>query len=288
MVKNGLAILLIAGALIFLYVNFNEFWPWNAASAAEQETEVRDSVETIKLSVSAINTKIVPVNSDMIRVEGSEKQDITVKDGRKSIEISIKQKGFQLFQFNSKQKNATVFLPEKYANQLQLEVGSGEIDTTEFTQSNPLTLSSLSVKIGSGDIHLGDLNAKKFSYDGSSGEAVIESLSTENGEFNLSSGDVTVSSYKGPLKANVSSGELSAVFKELSDEIDVSVSSGDVNLDLPDDADFNIKGKVSSGNLSNEFPLEDAQVTDRVVEGTHGKGTHQIHVNISSGELTLY
>ncbi|MGD7046545.1 DUF4097 family beta strand repeat-containing protein [Jeotgalibacillus proteolyticus] len=288
MIKNGLAILLIAGALIFLYVNFNEFWPWSASGAAKQEAKVDEGTESVKLNVSSVNTKIVPVDSDSIRVEGTKKHDIKVKEGRKSIEITIKQKGFRFFQFNSDQTTATVYLPQKYAKELQLDIGSGEIDTTAYTSSNPLILSSVSVKIGSGDVMIGALDVKEFSFNGSSGEAFIEKLTTENGDFNLSSGDLSISSYQGPFTADVSSGELNAGFSELSGDIDVSVSSGDVNLDLPDNADFTLKGKVSSGDLSNEFPLDNAKMTDRVSEGTHGKGTYQIKVNVSSGDFTLY
>lgn len=287
MIKNSLAILLIAAALILMYFNYNGSFPWIFSNASQYEAEVTDRIDLIELDITSVKTKLVPVDSDTIRVEGTKKTEISLDAGRDHIKIEAGKKGFGFFSFNAND-GVTIFLPEKYTGDLAMKLGSGEINTTSFSEKNPLNMTELSLKTGSGEVIMGHVDTEEFSFNGSSGEVIIESLVTKRGYFDLSSGDIDLSSYSGPLKARVSSGEFNAKFDELTGDIDVKVSSGDVNLDLPDNADFKLKGNASSGSVSTSFDLEDNQITEKSISGTYGKGTHEIDLKASSGDIEVY
>jgi lia operon protein LiaG len=48
-----------------------------------------------------------------------------------------------------------------------------------------------------------------------------------------------------------------------------------------------VNGKVSSGDINNDFKLSNATVTEDVLKGKHGNGKYPIDAAVSSGKLTL-
>ncbi|MFH7445155.1 DUF4097 family beta strand repeat-containing protein, partial [Pseudomonas syringae pv. tagetis] len=59
---------------------------------------------------------------------------------------------------------------------------------------------------------------------------------------------------------------------KLTDTIKIDVSSGNVELDLPDSAYFELNGRVSSGKISSDFPLTTKGTDRKHMNGTHGSG----------------
>ncbi len=76
-------------------------------------------------------------------------------------------------------------------------------------------------------------------------------------------------------------------FKKLEEAVSVDVGSGDAVLVLPKSAGFKVNGKVSSGDINNDFKLSNATATEDVLKGKHGNGKYPFDVAVSSGELTL-
>jgi lia operon protein LiaG len=56
---------------------------------------------------------------------------------------------------------------------------------------------------------------------------------------------------------------------EMVGPIEMEVSSGKVSLDLPKDASFTLNSDVSSGNVDNQFPLENKTEDKKNVKGTY-------------------
>ena len=75
----------------------------------------------------------------------------------------------------------------------------------------------------------------------------MDSITAQTGVLDVRSGNIDLQQYTGQLEADVSSGNLTIQMDELSDDVKVEVSSGHVELDLPDHADFTLDGNVSSG-----------------------------------------
>ena len=116
----------------------------------------------------------------------------------------------------------------------------------------------------------------------------MNSVTADSGDFQLSSGRMIVKHYSGQLQAEVSSGLVNIQLDELTAPADVTVSSGSVNLDLPDDANFTLHGKVSSGVINNSFQLKNATTSKKNIEGTYGTGKHPVDLKVSSGIITVH
>ena len=67
----------------------------------------------------------------------------------------------------------------------------------------------------------------------------------------------------------------------------MEVSSGNVQLDLPDDANFTLNGKISSGLISNDFPLNNEIKDSHTLQGTHGSGKYNVDLFVSSGRINI-
>lgn len=151
-----------------------------------------------------------------------------------------------------------------------------------------MSLTELTVHIGSGDVSLENIHATEFIHNGSSGDVDIKHLTTESGTFDLSSGGVHIDHYQGPLKADLSSGELNVQMDQLVGDIEVDVSSGSANIDLPEDSDFTLSGTVSSGDIHCKFPLKNQSTESRKIQGSYGSGEHSIDLSVSSGSVNIY
>jgi len=58
-------------------------------------------------------------------------------------------------------------------------------------------------------------------------------------------------------------------------------------LDLPEDADFTLNGKISSGNISSDIPLKEKEQSDNRLRGKHGSGKFEIKADVSSGNIDI-
>jgi hypothetical protein len=70
--------------------------------------------------------------------------------------------------------------------------------------------------------------------------------------------------------------------------VTVENRNGSVNLTLPDQAGFNVHAETSDGNLQNDFDLPVRENDQHsVLQGTVGKGTANIHISTSQGDISL-
>jgi lia operon protein LiaG len=168
---------------------------------------------------------------------------------------------------------------------MAINIGSGNLD---FVNDKPMNLDELTLDIGSGNLNIKSLSVKTFALDGASGNVKIDSLKTKSGNIDLSSGNININHYLGPLKADVASGRLNVQMDKLTDSINIDLSSGLVNLDLPKNADFDLDGEVSSGNITCDFPLTTTSSDQKNLKGTHGSGKNKVNLSVSSGLVHVY
>lgn len=74
----------------------------------------------------------------------------------------------------------------------------------------------------------------------------------------------------------------------LTNDVNLDVSSGNILLNLPNDASFKLNGRISGGVISNNFPLKIQEKSRQHLKGTHGSGKHDINLNVSSGRIMVY
>ncbi|MFS0820841.1 DUF4097 family beta strand repeat-containing protein [Bacillus sp. 1P02SD] len=245
---------------------------------------VTDKIDEIDIDITSISTTVIPENRDDVEVELNGKGKAHVSKSGDTIEVTYERGFFNLgwFPFFNKSK-LTVYIPEDYDQDLALKVGSGHL---EFDGAS-MEFNELSADVHSGNMRLQNLSAKTFTHNVASGNSRIEKLTTKNGEIEVHSGNVTVDDYTGKLEADVSSGRLKTTIAKLTDSIDASVKSGLLDIDLPDDADFTLKGESNSGYISNDFALVDSTRDKGNIEGKHGAGTHEVTIEVNSGKATI-
>ncbi|MEH7441150.1 DUF4097 domain-containing protein [Bacillus sp. JJ1122] len=288
MIKRILVIfLIITGA----YIAMNYLFDGNGItlSKTEDAAKVSRDIENISIDISSVATTIVPEDRNDVLAELKGKGNVIVNKRGDDIEVSVKRKGFFWFNWFEFDNTAlTIYIPENYDKNMEINLGSGEVTFKGSSIQDRMELDKLSVDVGSGSMVLKNLDVKTLEQRISSGEVEINSLSAETGTFEVSSGSVNVQNYTGKLDADVSSGELEIQMDELKDSVSLNVSSGDIELDLPDDAGFTLNGKTSSGDLSCDFPLENKQESDKRLSGKHGNGKHKIDANVSSGDIEIF
>ncbi|GAM14124.1 LiaG family protein [Mesobacillus selenatarsenatis] len=279
--------LLITGA----YIVWNYMFDGSGVNFAKAENAVKvtSQTENISIDISSVETMIVAEDRDDVRAELKGKGTVKVDKHGDEIEVAVKRKGFFWFNwFEMDKTSLTVYIPEDYEKNMQIKLGSGEVVFKGDSIHSPMKLKNLAIEIGSGSMVLENLDVESLEHQSSSGEAEFNTVVAESGSFEVSSGSVHVKNYSGKLKADVSSGELEIQMKRLTDDVNLNVSSGDIELDLPDDADFTLNGKISSGDISSQFPLENKEASDNRLSGKHGSGKYEINADVSSGDIEIF
>jgi lia operon protein LiaG len=285
--KKILIIFFIITGAYLLFVQSNSFSWWPLSGKDGAQTEVTNSIDTIEIDVSGASTIIIPDNDNTLRADLDGKGNVSVKKSGDKITVEFKRKWFESFAFLNKSK-LTIYVPEDYDHDMKIEVGSGNLIFAGPSKNNPMELDDFSLDLSSGNVGLKNLKTTTFENEGSSGNLQIDSVTTEQGSFDISSGNVDVNHFRGELKAELSSGNLKVQMDKVEGDISIEVNSGKASLDLPNNADFTLNGEVNSGNIRNDFSLDEKQESKTSIKGTHGKGKHHIDLDVSSGNIDIY
>jgi lia operon protein LiaG len=275
-----------------LYIIFNQAFGFDWSSSTgnkDLQATLTDDIDRIKVNVSNVSTMIIPEDRKDVKAVYHGNEKLTVRETGSTVEFSIKNKWFDWFNWSplSEKKKLKIYIPEDYDRNMNINIGSGNLNFSGHSKNQPMNLKKLKLDIGSGNMILKNLVVNTFEHNESSGNVEIDSLKTKTGSFELSSGSLDVKHYTGAIKATVSSGELNFQIDMLTDSIDIDVSSGDVGLDLPNNADFTLNGDVSSGNISSDIPLTTTGNNLKTINGKHGTGKHKINLDVSSGDIHI-
>ena len=251
----------MAGALILL-LSIPSWLP--KSGVKETSVEVTDNIRSIDFDLSAISTIIIPENRSDVEVTLDGKGSVEVTTESDQIYIEYQREFFEQFGFFDKTE-LIVYVPEDYDRDLDIEVGSGNV---QFKGKSNMSIDHLEMEVGSGNIS-------------------IDSLKAKSGVMNISSGNIDLKKYTGQIEADVSSGNLEIQIEEVTGPIELDVSSGRVLLDLPEDANFTLDGEVSSGFISNKFDLKNSVQNEKEISGVYGTGEHPINLDVSSGVIEI-
>jgi lia operon protein LiaG len=274
--------------LSFIFLKTIDF-SWLPAFHQGTQSVLTKEIEMIEIDVSNVRTEIIPESRKDVKADLEGKGKVIVKRHGDKVEVSVKRKWkwFHSFFFKDKAK-LKIYIPENYDRDLSINLGSGELKFYGHSKMKPMKLDELTLDIGSGNVNLKNISVNHFNHNGSSGNVNIDSLTTKTGSFDISSGSLNAKHYIGAIKADLSSGNLHVQMDKLDDNVDIEISSGDVELNLPDNADFTLNGKASSGNITCDFPITSNKFSNKIIKGTHGSGKHQIELTVSSGNIHVY
>lgn len=170
-----------------------------------------------------------------------------------------------------------------------IRVKGGSGDSTFSSSSGEIIVEKsqglLNVDTTSGDIKITDSKGEK-TIETSSGEVIVEKSS---GIINAStaSGDVRINALDGGGNISTTSGEVKFELSELSDDINVNTSSGDVTLNLPETVSCDFSADTTSGDIKTFF--DDKLSFNK--DGDNAKGTvgdnpdKVIKIDTTSGEI---
>ncbi len=232
----------------------------------EQEIVDLMDVTTIRITSSFVDVNLIPEKRDDLRIHyngnirASDIPKLTVEKTADTLSISLIQKN-SYSNVNSKAK-LDLYIPEEYKDAIKASSSSG-------------------------DITLSDLKLTDASFSASSGDITIAASNIKTLAAKSSSGDIIVQDFSGDFNGKSSSGKIKLHFAQFANNINAAASSGDIEIQLPAVAEFNLSSNTSSGNIAVEFPITVSQKTKNSLSGKVGDSQHTININTSSGSIKI-
>lgn len=304
-VASVLGVLVLGGVISSLFL-FNQ----ETRNYDEHKTVEGEKVASVQISTSSTDVNLLKSNDDQIHVDftgqvknggfgGGDYQVNTALSGD-VLKVEVEREwSFQIGFTNERNLRLDVRLPEKVFNELAVSTSSGDIE------AKGLKAETVVLRSSSGDIQGGDIQGKSLKFRTSSGDMLLQNLigrlyaETSSGEVGLrkwtgesleaesSSGNLLMSDLTGKVKANSSSGELRIGMSALQENIDLSTSSGNVEVRLPSNSYMKLNFRSSSGEANVEFPMQISRQEKGSFIAEIGTGGPSVRVDTSSGDLRV-
>jgi lia operon protein LiaG len=312
----GLALIAIGIiALVFNSTNQPVFNFFSGSTENINETQVVDGekITSIDISASSAGVYLIPTDRDEITIEltGSVSSklrnsfSLDVDTNRDKLTVNVKRKSetikniFGVVTINTKLE---VYIPEKVYDSISIQTSSGKVsigdlDAKSFavnSSSGSINLSDIiaekdiTVQSSSGRIAVSNSQTKSVSASASSGSITLDSVVAETMNVAASSGRIELIESVGAITAAASSGSINIDQKQLAGNINVSTSSGRVAINIPDIPSAIVDFKGSSGKGTvNLTGLVFEEKSNNEVYGKVGSGDYEIKVRTSSGSFNL-
>ena len=140
----------------------------------------------------------------------------------------------------------------------------------------------------SADVDISNLDLNNFQCKTVSGDLKIKTLGSDSLTLKTTSGEVNIMDFRGNLEANSVSGDISIRYRVFDNNIDVKTISGQVEIDLPQNAEFYLKTNTVSGEVAAKFPITIISFNKmNQLEGTVGTGDNSIIIDTVSGDIHI-
>jgi DUF4097 and DUF4098 domain-containing protein YvlB len=190
------------------------------------------------------------------------------------------------------------------ADRINLKTSSGGIYAEAINGNTRVKSHSGSIGLGNinGDVSIesfsGDVNCERTAGNAKvrarSGRIVVNST---EGDISVetSSGRADINMVTGNIRAKTSSGSIHCSVTEGAGNISLASSSGSVNLDLPQNYNFNFLSRTFSGNLSTPFsdrlfsPVSDRRSVQGTIggDGSGNNPKNNVNITTNSGSITI-
>nr|WP_243427999.1 DUF4097 family beta strand repeat-containing protein [Alkaliphilus hydrothermalis] len=146
----------------------------------------------------------------------------------------------------------------------------------------------IAVKTVSGEIIIDEVEANEFSLESVSGSIHVDSAKTNTTTVGTVSGRVNILNFTGDIDAGTVSGSVDVEYAEFNNNIDIGTTSGRINIKLPENAEFGLWAKSTSGRIDCNFPIVISKDEGRKMEGTVGSDKNEINVKTVSGSINIF
>ncbi len=251
-------------------------------------------------TINSTNTSLIEINtvSTSIEIVESNSENIEVYlTGQTTSKIN------EVPELTVTKEGNTIIIAVEYKNLRESFFNFGGMHDMDLQVKIPRNKVAMDITSVSGDLEVNNFEFADFEFRGTSSGAVINNVKSDSFAFyavsgNLkavnietgeiltetTSGDVSFNSLKsGFVNAKSVSGKVNLDYVELTNDINIKTTSGDVKLNLPTDSSFVIDFDSTSGDLTNRF----SAVTTESAIMING-GEHKLYVRTVSGDLGVF
>lgn len=232
------------------------------------------------------DSRTLGINSDLDKIY----IDTTSSD----IDIQFYNENFVKLDIDSKISSHANF--DSLINKFTIENNNLYISTNEsfFNHVKDLNLTiyvpstfknNLSVITTSGDVNLTNGNFNNLSINSTSSDIDLSNISSNNTTISTTSGDISShNSYLGNVTIESTSGDMDLNLINLDSNNKFNTTSGDIDLELPDNLGYCLNFDTVSGSFSNKNGTK----TDKSISNyTIGDGSKKISISTTSGDSEI-
>jgi len=294
-VLSLLAVMLLAYGLgtivLFNSPNFSLNGEKNSFDVNDEKTLQIAGIKDVRVNTSSTSIHVIPydgkelktsLNGGVISSGPYIKPKLEAYTSGETLYINVGNKTNIVFGFFSSSLKLDVYIPNSYTNNLKLNSSSGSINVMD------LKLSKLECTSSSGSTKIENISADTFIQHSSSGSLTANNLTTKSSQISSSSGSKRLFGFTGDLKSTSSSGSTKIEYTTFDNNIDISASSGSVEITLPEASQFYLDASASSGSIKSDFPITVSGSNDRhKLKGTVGSDKNKVKVHTSSGSIRI-
>lgn len=271
----------------------NGLLPFSASNVEISQNFAADTIQNVIVEANSSNVKVVrsSTNEVEVRLHGKANAQLSKKIELKSepkgdtLKLGIEKPERFAFGFGAMNLTLTVALPEKRWNEINVRVGSGNINVEKVEGK------SVQARAGSGNVTMTAAKAGTIELKTSSGNVEANEFKAEALSFNVQSGNVTLKNGEAKLKGETRSGNIRISMAELLHDVEVEAGSGNVKVTLdhePKSLTVDYSGKSGVGKIAwNNFSYNQVDSDRRSIKGTFGSGETKLKVVTGSGNFTL-
>ncbi|ABV63620.1 MULTISPECIES: LiaG family protein [Bacillus] len=260
------------------HLSFSREKPVTTASAK------KDEIDQLDISLSGFRVKVQPENrSDISVMVVGGKGKMYAEQTGSTFNVRAENKGF-LFFTSFEKGELLVKIPTDYHKNVKITGGSG---VSEIDGEGKLSLEDVILKSTSGNLNAENFSANNVEIKATSGRLSASHIDAKNSDIGATSGRVDIKDVKGEMQLEMTSGRLTASFDTIESPVSFHMTSGSAKFNLPDEGDFNVQVKKTSGSVDHTYHFDQADSEGRGFTGTRGKGTHLVDIEMTSGNLKL-
>jgi lia operon protein LiaG len=163
-------------------------------------------------------------------------------------------------------------------------VASGDI-----TFNSDIKLNDIECSQSSGDFHVNNsITGSNIYIKSISGDITAEKLNSKHYDIHATSGDLDINSISGSGNVKTISGDVKINYSGINEYSNMSSTSGDINLIVPENMSFEFDGNCTSGNVNANFPLNYQNERKSRASAKVGSGPYKkINANAVSGDIKI-
>lgn len=309
----GLVVIGVIGVILSINTSGAEAFTFSSVDVHESKDVSAKGINNIVIDSSSVDVNIQPANVDKIEADfsgqvGKKSKDLYKLDMDKdgdTVKITMDKKDkFQFMMFNFTKVSLNVKVPQQLYNSIEIEAASADITLDEVeakevvieTQSGDIEVSdasaedTLALQASSGDITVNGTRSNTLDIQSSSGDIEMKNNEAKTADVKTSSGEIHSDDLvSDDIKMNTSSGDIVVTAEEITGNVLLESSSGDIDVSYTKPAtSMKVDYKSSSGDGTADLDVMNySEKSEHRIAGESGDGKFKLTARTSSGDFTI-